>query len=249
MSVSGVLGWLNIRGLSVTAQPPAEIYAGQETYLSLRLENRKRLLPSFLLQLELGQGSAHCHLLDSRAVATETMAITFEGRGWHELAQITVVSRFPINFFIRSVVLPFPVRCLVFPRPKRCEWSTAEAGRTARGGEPSRGRGQEGEVETISEYSGREPFKRIHWRLSARHETLKVKELSAVADEPLILDLNVLSRERVEDGLACCAWLVNRSIRAQRPVGMMVGKRVITPDTSRYHRLKLLSELALYGKR
>lgn len=249
MSVSGILGWLNIRGLSVVPQFPAEIYDGQQTYVTLQLENRKKFLPSFLIRVALAGGTADFHLLDRRSVTTETVAIVLAGRGWHELTQVAVISRFPINFFVRSTILPLQERCLVFPRPRRCRLLSVAEGGNARGTSLGRGRGMEGEVENIAEYSGREPLKKIHWRLSARHDTLKVKELSAVVDEPVVLDLNSLTGESLEEVLGCYAWLVNRYIRAQRPVGMIVGRKVLSPDTSALHRLKMLSELALYGKR
>lgn len=104
-------------------------------------------------------------------------------------------------------------------------------------------------METIADYTGVEPLKLVHWRLSARHENLKVKQLTSLADVPLMIDIAQLPGQSLDDRLSCGAWVVNRSIRANRPVGLVTGAKVIGPDTSRLHRLKLLTELALHGSR
>lgn len=249
MTVSGILGWLNIRYLSLALRLPDEIYDGQETYVSLQVENRKRFIPSFLLRVELEGGCGGFHLVDRTGIETTSLAVTFRGRGRKELSQAVVSSPFPINFFIRSTRLPLDARCVVFPRPEPCGPAAGPSDGRRRGVTESRGRGYEGEMETIAEYTGVEPLKLVHWRLSARHENLKVKQLTAMADVPLMLDLSKLPGRSTEERLSCGAWIVNSSLRANRPVGLISGAKVIGPDTSRSHRLRLLTELALHGSR
>lgn len=249
MTVSGILGWLNIRYLGIDARLPDEIYDGQETYITLRIENRKRFIPSFLLRVAVEGARADFHLVDRRAAEIGTLAMTFTGRGRKEMGRVVVSSPFPINFFIRSTTLPLDVHCIVFPRPRPCGPTTGTSGGRRRGGSENRGRGYEGEMETIAEYTGVEPLKLVHWRLSARHENLKVKQLTSLAEVPLMLDIARFPGQSLDERLSCGAWVVNRSIKANRPVGLIAGAKVIGPGTSRSHRLKLLTELALHGSR
>lgn len=249
MTVSGILGWLNIRHLGVAVRLPDEIYDGQETYVTLLVENRKRLISSFLLRIEVQGAGAVFHLVAPRASETGTLAMTFRGRGRMELGRVVVSSPFPINFFIRSTTLSLDTRCIVFPRPCPCGTQAGPDDGRSRGVIRSRGRGYEGDMETIADYTGAEPMKLVHWRLSARHENLKVKQLTSLADVPLMLDVAQLPGQSLEERLSCGVWLVNRSIRANRPVGLIAGAKVIAPDSSRSHRLKLLTELALHGSR
>lgn len=249
MTVSGILGWLNIRYLGVAIRLPEEIYDGQETYVTLQLENRKRWLPSFLLRGEVGGGRFDFHSIERKGAETGTVTMTFAGRGRKEIDSVVVSSPFPINFFIRSVTLPLDAHCVVFPRPHPCGTPGAPADAKSRGAARSSGRGYEGEMETIVEYTGVEPLKLVHWRLSARHENLKVKQLTALADVPLMLDIAQIPGQNIDQRLSCAAWIVNRSVKANRPVGLIAGTKVIGPDTSRSHRLKLLTELALHGSR
>lgn len=249
MTVSGIMGWLNIRGLALTVRLSDEIYDGQETYAAVNLENGKRLLPSFLLRVDIDEESVLFPLVGRRAAETGTISLTFRGRGRRAIDRAIVTSPFPINFFVRRTALRIDGHGIVFPRPRPCDGASGWDGRPSRGFRSAGGRGFEGDVEKIADYTGTEPLKLIHWRLSARHENLKVKELAATATDPLMLDLTRLPGQNPEEGLSCLAWLVNRSIRTSRPVGLVTKERTIAPDTSRSHRLRLLTEIALHGSR
>lgn len=249
MTVSGIMGWINIRGLALTVRLSDEIYDGQETYAAVSLENRKRLLPSFLLRAQIDEGAVLFPLVGRRTTETGTLPLTFRGRGRRAIERAVVSSPFPINFFVRRTALRIDGHGIVFPRPRPCDGVFGRDGRPSRGFRSAGGRGFEGDVEKIADYTGTEPLKLIHWRLSARHENLKVKELASASTDPLMLDLAQLPAQNPEEGLSCLAWLVNRSIRAGRPVGLIAEGRAIAPDTSRSHRLRLLAEIALHGSR
>src|SRR5262245_43199623 len=49
---SGVLSELSLRGLSVTRQPPARIFAGRPFLMGISLKNHKGKLPSFSIEIE-----------------------------------------------------------------------------------------------------------------------------------------------------------------------------------------------------
>jgi len=97
----------------------------------------------------------------------------------------------------------------------------------------------------IYDYTGTEPLKRIHWRLSARHDVLKVKELESDASEPVIIAPEELTGANWEERLSKAAWLIDRTLRSGRPVGLRLGKSLLAPGSGREHKLKLLRALAL----
>lgn len=244
MAVSGVSGWLNIRGLRAVVTFPDELYAGRKSFVTVRLENRKKYLPSFLLQLTLPDGgSAFSFMLPRSGGESVILPLSFPRRGEQVIASARVSSPFPVNFFVRSTLVPAHGRCVVFPRPLESALPGAGHGRRADNGESSRRKGYEGELQRISDYSGVESMKHIHWRLSARSEVLKVKELSGPLREPVIIEPRILPGDP-EQQLSRAAWLVNRLIRdRQVPAGLRLGDRVIAPGSSRHHRLRLLTEL------
>jgi uncharacterized protein (DUF58 family) len=246
MAVSGVLGWLNIRSLRLEVQLPDEIYCSLPTQLTLQIRNQRRLLPSYLLTFTVADQAVTLPVLARGATTTCHILRTFARRGPGRLEQAYVSSPFPINFFIRSLAMPLTADYLVFPRPSRSEAPGNEGLPRRQGEQQAPRKGSDGDLAHIGEYTGAEPLKLIHWRLSARHDELLVKELAAVSGQPLIIDLAELSGT-IEERLSFAAFLVNQQLRRSRLVGLKLGQRLIPPDGTRHHRLRLLGELARYG--
>lgn len=246
MAVSGVLGRWNLAGLRVRLEVPDEIYDGAQTLLGVRLENRKRWLPAFLVEVVLPAGRTAFTMVERRGSAAAPLVAVFHGRGVKTLPQAQVRSIFPINFFVRSFVLPLERQITVFPAPRPCRAAGAE-GKAQAGELPLANKGYEGDISRISAYRGGEPLKLIHWKLSARQDELKVKELSAAARPPVIVDPDHLPGSGLEERLRCACFLVGSLLRAGRPVGLRLGGRTLPPAAGRAHKLRLLSELARHG--
>lgn len=248
MAVSGVAGWQNIKGLTLTVAFTDEIYAGCETFATVRLDNRKRFIPSFLLDLSFLDSKISFFLVPRAGSQSDTLGITFPRRGVQHLPMAFIASPFPVNFFVRWIGVPVQGDCIVFPAPLRGE-SVGEEGRRRSGGAAvSRLKGYEGDLLRIGDYTGTEPTKLIHWRLSARSGGLKVKQLSGSVQEPVVIDPRLLPGD-AEERLSRAAWLVNRLIRdRQIPVGLKLGEQFIAPGASRQHRLRLLTVLACSGE-
>ncbi len=249
MAVSGVLGWLNIRGVNAHLELPDEVYCGLATLATVRLTNSKRLFPSFLLRVTVLESSFTAELLGRGSSTTTSFVQTFSERGRTTIPFAEIRSPFPINFFVRRRRTPLDQQFLVFPGPLPCSAVSATDKAQKTGALPAARKGFEGDVSRIADYTGREPMKLIHWRLSAKHEEFKVKEMQAASGEPVIIDLDALPGKNLEENLSCATFLINRLIAASRPVGLRLRERVIPPALSREHRLGLLAELALYGRK
>jgi uncharacterized protein (DUF58 family) len=248
MVVSGLLGRWNLTGLAVHCVPPQEVYDGVPTLLGIELANRRRRLPACLLEVALGGESVLFLLVKPGTAQRKTLPATLYGRGFQCLPTIEARSRFPINFFIRRMTLAITEPVLVFPAPCACADAAQSDPAGTRATTLNWQRGVEGEISRIGEYRGGEPLKRIHWKLSARHDQLKVKELSAPAAAPVVIDLAALPGADLEERLRCACWLIGKLLRAGRPVGLRAGSTVINPACSRIHKLRLLKVLALYGR-
>ena len=248
MAVTGVLGWLNIRGLLVSVQVPDELYAGIKTMVSVRVENRKRFLPSFLITVDVSGCHTSFLVLDPGKPQTGALLLAFQGRGMHSVQRALISSSFPVNFFVRFTVAAVSGSFPVFPAPRNSASPFSGSKPAAGQLSASRTRGHDGELANISDYRGGESLKLIHWRLSAKHELFKVKEMTATADEPVVLELDLIPGASLEERISSCTYLVNRLVKAGRPVGLKLGDRTTAPAFTRLHRLKLLRELAVYGK-
>jgi uncharacterized protein (DUF58 family) len=248
MAVSGILGRGNLAGVEVAVDLPAEIYDGIETLLQVRLQNRRRLLPACLIQVQVAGQTVTFPVVERRAEQVRSLPVTFSGRGRRPLGPVLISSIFPINFFLRRRWQTLKGMVTVFPAPHRCPVPVRIGGRQTVGEQRRLTRGYEGDLCRISDYRGGEPLKMIHWKLSARHGTLKVKELSAVTQEPVLLDLATLPGVYLEERLCSASYLVNHYQREQRPVGLRLGARTISAHLSVAHKQRLLTELALYGQ-
>jgi uncharacterized protein (DUF58 family) len=248
MAVSGLLGWLNIRGLSVSVRTPDEVYAGVPTLITLRVENRKKLLPSFLISATLSGASTSFLLLDPRRPETGSLLVSFPARGRQLLAAATISSPFPVNFFVRSIGVAVRGEVLVFPAPRPATLPAAQGNPETGTAQSLSAPGHDGELAKISDYRGGESLKLIHWRLSAKHEDFKVKHMTSTATDPVLLELDQMPGADLEERLGNCAFVVNQLVRRGRAVGLKMANRLVAPAATRQHRLKLLGELAVYGK-
>jgi uncharacterized protein (DUF58 family) len=247
MAVSGIIGWLNIRDLSIVPTLPGEIYAGIDTLLTVRLTNRKRFLPSFLIRFTIRDESSLFPVLPVSLEEHFSCPYRFPVRGMASVGYGEISSVFPVNFFVRRRRISMEERFVVFPAPRPCHAAFGPEGRLRTGTLSAPFKGYEGDVSKIADYTGGEPLKLIHWRLSAKHGALKVKELCGTLREPALIDLAALPGRDPEENLSCAVYLINRLIRGNRPVGLKMGERIIPPASTQAHRLRMLRELALYG--
>jgi len=237
----------NLKQLTPELLAPTEIFAGTPTPFRLRVHNGKRYMPSFLIRLECqgGQGGT-IPVLQRKGSGECTVGLPFPVRGRINIGKITVSSCFPVNFFKRYWNFSTDTTCLVFPRllPGRVLGDGDDKARF--GPSCGRQRGLDGELERIAGYSGREPLKMIHWKLSARGDELLVKEFGCQSATPLIIDPETLAGQTLEERISRAAWLVKRWT-PERPVGLKLAGRTLPAEAGHRHSLRLLTELALYG--
>jgi uncharacterized protein (DUF58 family) len=248
MAVSGIAGWHNIRGLRITIELPDEIYAGLATLATVRLTNLKAFAPSFLLNSKVLGNTVTTYILNSGASETNSFVHTFIARGPQTVPRVEICSPIPVNFFVRCRRIALNRECLVFPAPLCVPENARFENAMGKADSRSTFKGNYGEISRIADYTGNEPMKLIHWRLSAKHEEFKVKEMNASSGEPFIIDIDSLPGKEMEENLSFACYMINRLIARNRPVGLKIGDRTIGPALSREHRLNLLAELAVYGK-
>jgi len=250
MSVSGILGHWNLKKLRVTLEPPDEIYDGLETLLRVRLVNGRRLLPAFLLDISFEDQSDSGHLSVVKKGEQQTIGVpvTFSGRGAHAQHGMIIRSTFPINFFVRRRIIDLEQTILVFPRPVACRHMHASNEIENDGAVDSQSKGNDGDISRIGNYQGTEPLKMIHWKLTARHDSLKIKELSDLQQPPIEINPLALPGAGLEQQLRCASFLINDLMRRNQPVGLKLNDQVLPPALSQGHKVRLLKELATYGQ-
>ncbi len=248
MAISGILGKWNLSRIGVRFIPAEEVYDGTPALFGVQLVNHRRWLPIFLMELLIDNTEQLCPFVDAAQARRVNLTYTFQGRGRQTLPAVTLRSRFPINFFIRYKTLREDGSLIVLPRPRPCPMPSQAGPEGRQGQTPTWAKGQDGDISRISDYQGGEPLKLIHWKLSARHDALKVKVLEATTQTPVVLDLAEVPGSTQEQRIGSAAYLVIQMLRTGRPVGLQLGTQIIPATAGRQQRRHLLETLATYGQ-
>lgn len=247
MSVTGLAGMFNIKGLAPELIPPDEVFAGTAAPFRLRVRNRKRYFPSFLIRLECQSGQVVTFpVIPQQGSSEGSVMLTFNQRGHVPAGRLTISSPYPVGFFRRYWTFETDTLLTVYPGLLAAAYPFAGEVAPRTGLVRRRERGIDGELERIDPYTGAEPLRMIHWKLSARSPTFLVKGFGRQSAAPLLIEPARLPGQGLEERLSRAAWLVRRWVR-ERPVGLVLDGRVIPAGCGKQHGRTLLAELALYG--
>src|SRR3954471_3624693 len=176
-----VVPLLALRGLDVELVAPAETRQGLDTPVRLAVTNRKRAVRWGIVAHDLHVGGANMYLGAVRPgerveVWTERGA---PRRGEARTAVVELRSAAPFGVAERRRRLPADATTLVLPRivplgalPFVDLASSREAATET---DPRRGQGPE--YLGVREFRPGDPIRQVHWRLSARHGELVVRDL------------------------------------------------------------------------
>jgi len=251
--VSGILSELSMRGLELAGVEPEEIQAGRPAPFGAIVVNRKRWLTSYSINVEpLGPGAEprllYVPRLGARAERLVTWEQTLPRRGRHRVAGVRITTRFPFGLFLKagrptltSEVTVFPAVHPISPDLLRQLGVTGHA--------PVRRRGGGSELYNLRGYRAGDDPRLIHWRSSAKTETLTVRELEAETTEDtrlILLGAETRDSEALEAALSGAASLASHLIRAGAGVEL-VGPGFFVPlGHGRQHLRQILTALALY---
>lgn len=249
MGVSGFFGKRNIYKIDVEIEAPEEIYAQTAAPFKVRLLNKRRFMPAFLICVNIGSEKMLFPFVDRASGETKYISMSFGERGGHDVGDVYLSSVFPFNFFVRYRKCAFSERVTVFPNPRRSEWlSLPVKQRNTRGERPSNKAGYEADMLSMRSYAYGDPLKYIHWKASARTGRLTTKELSSLTNQPVLIDMEKIPIKNIEERVSAAAYLILKLLRKGVPVGFRTGGRMYKPEVSHSHKLALLKELAFYGK-
>lgn len=249
MLISGIFGNRNIQAIEAHLEFPEETFAGIDTPVMVRLVNRRRRMPAFLIRIETFGKEVFFPFTAADSAAFRHITMKFDHRGLHRVGDHVVASTFPFNFFTRSRRAQVEEQLVVYPRPIRCEMPGIYDSRSRyRGERSSDAAGHDSDLISIRDYVPGDHPRYINWKSTAKTGVLKTKELSTIELEHLIIDFDQMPKRDLENAISCTAYTVLRMIRSGTPVGMIIGGRTIPPGSSAAQKTLLLTQLALYGQ-
>lgn len=188
--LSGVLSWLNFRGLCwrLEAEPPLRV--GQDHGVALILRNQKRFLPTYGVWFELelaSSGQAFELPLRTRLDAGEETRLECTvrptQRGIETLKLTYVGSLFPFGFLRKSFRAGLEEAVVVWPAPIEYRRFPSSAWQRTPAGQAVRRAGQSGDLLSLRRYQTGDSHRQIHWKASARLRQLMVRQMAAETGE------------------------------------------------------------------
>lgn len=198
--VNGFISFRLLRKLSIKRQVPELIFSGEPFGVYLTVENGKRMAVWVLRVTD--------EISNGRELITADIVFTRIGgwseqmghyrlqlmqRGRYTVGPVIASTRFPLGIVQRSLLLPERQEIIVCPRPGRLlvERSSARQSDEIVFHRESKLGVYEDEFHRIREYRHGDNPRAIHWRSTARHNELMVREFHESRDENLMILLDL----------------------------------------------------------
>ncbi|APB32303.1 hypothetical protein GlitD10_0002 [Gloeomargarita lithophora Alchichica-D10] len=235
MIASGVLSEEVMKGVVVERGFPGQIFAGAPALVTLKVENRKRRIPTFSITITDRLPGVTCPenyflKVDARRTAQVSYRVTFPRRGWWMLEGYEISTRFPFDLFCKVRVMREPVSVLVYPslgQPPNLSFLSL----VGQGTRPQIQAGGDGEFLSLRDFRSGDDARRIHWKASARRDTWLLRDLERQDSEELTLYFYPVAPaatepQRLEQGVSTCAGLAQELLQRGYPVALVTpGER------------------------
>ena len=189
---------------------------------------------------------------ESPLIATEVGGViavpeTIVGhRGRFHPGRLRLETTFPLGLFCAWSWLDMAIDIVGIPRPIPCRWQPSQAA------DDERHRMQMLQAREalgdIRNYQVGDEQRHIHWRVSARKQTLMVKEFEAFQSQGRWLSLEDFPGHDLEDTLARMVYVVLNDIDVDQPFGLILGSEKLPLGSGQTQRSTALERLALYQR-
>lgn len=254
--LSGVLSWLNLRGVAWRLHAGGPWRAGQTQVVALELRNAKGLLPTYGLWFDLAAGGEAVRKyleirLDPGAATRLEMAVKSVRRGRLRVELRAVGSLFPFGFLRKSVSSDLGREVLVWPAPveyrRQAEGPVWRAARSQ--GEVNRA-GHGGDLLALRRYAPGDAPRLVHWKATARLQKIMVRQFVAEGLEGFTIrvdtDGEVWSRpEQFELALSLAATLAEDLFKLERLQAVVIDAEAPLPVRRLRDLESFLDRLAL----
>jgi uncharacterized protein (DUF58 family) len=170
--LSGILSEIALRGVRVGRRLPQRAFAGSTFLVEVTLENRKRRVPSYSLEVEdVVEGSPserRCYFLKVGAKAEQVAGYrrTVKRRGYLKLQGFRVATRYPFGIIEKWRLLDAPDALLVYPAlPREEPFDSSLRGLGADAVTQRIGVGSE--IAGLRHYQAGDAARSIHWKRTA----------------------------------------------------------------------------------
>jgi uncharacterized protein (DUF58 family) len=190
--LSGFLSALNFRVVDFDIRVPATCFAGAAFPFSVQIKNRKRVFPTFSLRAgSLKDGVLKFEpfffpVVHADGQTAQSGEAAFERRGRYNIKELKVSSRYPFGFFTKGRDYDVESECVCFPAIIPQEQMNF-AVRDTQGTNQRFERGRGYDLYTIRDYFPPDSARHVHWKASAKTNSLKTREYAAEESRRAVL--------------------------------------------------------------
>ena len=263
--VSGLRVWGLLENVRVERDHHPRVFQGNSVAVSLRISGSERRTPELLLVEDSFPPSTTSRIrrLVEHPIGRE-FGVQFQyfglcehRRGLYILGPVRLQAADELGFFQRELFMEDFSELVIYPQAVDLhQLDLLGAGTLAHVGlETTRRTGASEEFLGVREYRPGDPISLVHWRSTAHHDRLMVKEFQEEMTTVVtfFLDVGRLGlvgvgdQTSVEYGIKCCASMAKRAVERGHQVGLFaVGATVehLPPGGGTAHLLALLDRLA-----
>ncbi len=233
---------LSLLGMRMQTQPLAPVFAGQTLQLATRImPSEKRSAGDNLYGLQFDDSSMSFSIGVQECVAV--LPITTIKRGLFVIDRIQLFTHQPLGLAKAWCYLNLHETVLIYPTPRgqplnsHFNAASSKAGRDRRliTDQPHH----------LREFRSGDSRKQIAWKISARTETLQVREYENASTDDLLLDWQSLPylgyEQRIEQ---LCLWVIQAEQKHLRYALKIPSKHVLC-NSGAEHKRQCLEQLAL----
>jgi len=195
--LSGLLSWMNFKGLSWRLASDSHFRVGRESAVRVEIRNAKRFLPSYSLRFDLESvpsGRRAALWMERRIDGGTTRIVEWwmrpQRRGVETVRMEGVVSQFPFGFLRKTILKSCSCDVIVWPERVEYEFAPAARGRALPAAGRMRSKGGGTELLRIRDYRPGDALRQLHWKASARRGQLLVRENAEERDQSFALHID-----------------------------------------------------------
>ncbi len=207
MGISGFFGKRNIENLNISINLPNEIFANCETIIGIKIKNKKRFFPSFLIEVESEFFHKIFYIIPPKKEVTLVEKLKFKKRGIYNIEKVKIFSEFPFGFFKRFLFYNLNEKFIVFPQPLFFKFEIDDI---FFNGEAKIkdlfGKGNS-EFFAIKNYSPGDKLRDIYWKEYVKTENLRTKQYVSI-NETIVIDFDKIQANDLEKKLSLICYFV-----------------------------------------
>ena len=246
---SGILSMIDLSRIEVSMKQTGDVFAMTPAPLRITLVNKKSLLPSYSLRVEIDDKSAYVPHIPAGASRTVTLNHLFTGRGYNAPPPARVSTRFPFGFFKKWIKADIgDEQILVYPKIENVD-PGSEGVREKYGEREVEKSGLGDDLRSIKEFAEGDNPKLIHWKTTARTGRLMVKEMEDSESPGAVIEFHPETDERrLEHQISRLASLVVELLKRGFEVEFVAPDRTFSQARIGRSPRPVLAYLALFGK-